>query len=343
MSHSNNVITAPVNIVGDIAAVLGVNSGSLNYLCGNAHGKINPWAKYKPVPMAAQFPDRSGQWWKGDAPRRCGITAPQYTTCAAAAKACNGGMAGWTYNPGGPPYRALDFNGYDHAALCPVHAFGCSANGTIVDGKMTLFGTLSINQTNAAHLTLADIGIETTLYVGVYMELGGTSRRATASVPVTAAGGDTCEFTLSNFYTTGAARLWPFLSTAKFGVSDPDPAATFYSVPNVQPRDIVISSYVSQHYVDITRVVVSRTSSTVTIRCVGLSGTTLSGSVLARLAGKSPTAALEFGEASTAIIIKPTSADWTTTVTVDVPSDVQAGGYLYLTLSSGQYTDRYDL
>lgn len=49
MGHSNGKITAPVGIDADIAPVLGVGSYDLGYLCSNAHGKINPWARYKPV------------------------------------------------------------------------------------------------------------------------------------------------------------------------------------------------------------------------------------------------------------------------------------------------------
>lgn len=38
-----------MGIDADIAPVLGVGSYDLGYLCSNAHGKINPWARYKPV------------------------------------------------------------------------------------------------------------------------------------------------------------------------------------------------------------------------------------------------------------------------------------------------------
>ena len=53
MSHSNGKITAPINLDGDVFATLGIGSVGgdydLGYACANTHGKINPWARYKPV------------------------------------------------------------------------------------------------------------------------------------------------------------------------------------------------------------------------------------------------------------------------------------------------------
>lgn len=53
MSHSNGKITAPINLAGDVYATLGIGPTSdgyeLGYACANTHGKINPWARYKPV------------------------------------------------------------------------------------------------------------------------------------------------------------------------------------------------------------------------------------------------------------------------------------------------------
>lgn len=45
--HNNGIITAPISLVGDVAAVLGDSSTDLGTLCRSS--KINKWAKYKPV------------------------------------------------------------------------------------------------------------------------------------------------------------------------------------------------------------------------------------------------------------------------------------------------------
>lgn len=47
MGHANNIITAPVDVYGDIAALFGIASGDVGYLIANAN--INKWAKYKPM------------------------------------------------------------------------------------------------------------------------------------------------------------------------------------------------------------------------------------------------------------------------------------------------------
>ena len=65
MAHSNGKITAPVGIDADIAPVLGVGSYDLGYLCSNAHGKINSWARYKPVRYESLAPGENEKWWQG--------------------------------------------------------------------------------------------------------------------------------------------------------------------------------------------------------------------------------------------------------------------------------------
>ena len=90
MSHSNGIISNPIN-PQDPYLVLGVRkrkSGyNINYICSNLHGRINKWAKYKPIDYPAI----------GDS---------------------------YEYAPpkGGDnsPYRLCDFIGYNHAAEPPI-------------------------------------------------------------------------------------------------------------------------------------------------------------------------------------------------------------------------------
>ena len=66
MSHSNGKITAPINLDADVFATLGIGSVGgdydLGYACANTHGKINPWARYKPVryESLAPGPNKNG-------------------------------------------------------------------------------------------------------------------------------------------------------------------------------------------------------------------------------------------------------------------------------------------
>ena len=112
MAHSNGKITAPVGIDADIAPVLGVGSYDLGYLCSNAHGKINPWARYKPVRYESLAPGENEKWWQGwDG--NCGIMPKRISSYQDSVNWANGSMNGWEYTPptGGKfPFRALDFD-----------------------------------------------------------------------------------------------------------------------------------------------------------------------------------------------------------------------------------------
>lgn len=122
MANSNKIISSPVQLANDVAPVVGlptVNVG-LGYSCSNSHGLINPWAKYKSVPLGAPFPDRSGEWWKGTN-GQCGFIINTYGTW----EALFAGRANdWAYQPDPEYARELDFDGYWHDA--PTLHRGCN-------------------------------------------------------------------------------------------------------------------------------------------------------------------------------------------------------------------------
>ena len=49
-----NIISAPLN-TRDVGSVLGSASNDVGTLC--THANINMWAKFKPVPLRAMFPE----------------------------------------------------------------------------------------------------------------------------------------------------------------------------------------------------------------------------------------------------------------------------------------------
>ena len=144
MSHTNNIIKAPVSIAPDIGYVLGTNSGNINYNVLN--GALNIWAKYKPFRHATIGWDTStaaGQSARLTALAACnyGFTNPgiaslpssyifdptnanafqkfyDNTAYDAAGKPLNG----WQYyRPTADNYmRVLDYDGYRHGAGHPV-------------------------------------------------------------------------------------------------------------------------------------------------------------------------------------------------------------------------------
>ena len=98
MPHTNNIVTAPVNIKGDIAYVLGSSSGDLKTLYN--HANVNMWSRKKPVPWSLTTMvmnpqgDHPTDWWKG---RNAdfGIT-PKSADTTNVLGFIDGDMNGWT-------------------------------------------------------------------------------------------------------------------------------------------------------------------------------------------------------------------------------------------------------
>lgn len=119
MANSNGKITSPIGLK-EVYDVLGVaKSGTyydVGYICGNAHGKINPYAKYKPVKWSSPSVDiKSGTNYRGE-DGLCGFNIPVYSSLNELITGMNGGQ-NFTYNPPVPGKdwcRLTDFNGYNH-------------------------------------------------------------------------------------------------------------------------------------------------------------------------------------------------------------------------------------
>lgn len=52
MANNGVVITSPEKVTADVAALLELSNYNIGYLCGNAHGKTNIFARFKPVRLA---------------------------------------------------------------------------------------------------------------------------------------------------------------------------------------------------------------------------------------------------------------------------------------------------
>lgn len=129
MSNSNGKITAPVSIDNDIAPVLGapVNS-NLGQLC--TYSTINPYSKFKPVkssiPFVSNNPKQS-YWYRSEvfSTEPCGLKLTIYDVDSGnldRSDSLEGCFEKWKdkYQPPiGYPYRALDFDGYNHKAATP--------------------------------------------------------------------------------------------------------------------------------------------------------------------------------------------------------------------------------
>ncbi len=136
MGHTATTIYAPnIDVVGDVAYVLGRQTGDVGHLCGDTDvvvngvvvdpgGKINKWSLYKPVrhPSVGILNETMRK------SVNYGYAPNSYSLLSSAVTAWQNGTL-WDYlkprglNGGGTGnhewYRVLDFDGYEANAVCP--------------------------------------------------------------------------------------------------------------------------------------------------------------------------------------------------------------------------------
>jgi hypothetical protein len=145
-SEVKNGVKHGIDVTADVGAVLGVASNDIGYMCSNRHGKIRPWAKYKPVEAPLPQWDvrkRYEQRMVGNvlswvevasggiagyrgATGDCGLSVTAMSTVNLAGSA----DAQWKYEPPHTYYRLSDFDGYYHGARAPYR--GVVVTGDIV-------------------------------------------------------------------------------------------------------------------------------------------------------------------------------------------------------------------
>ena len=124
MGLENGILTQPISVY-DIANCIGVASTDVGTLC-TAKSKINIWAKYKPVrynSIKALTEDQRKQCAYGILDVQEYDFTQQSILEQAFENALNR-VYSWQYEipEGGVEslYRMLDFDGYNHNAICPL-------------------------------------------------------------------------------------------------------------------------------------------------------------------------------------------------------------------------------
>lgn len=181
MAHSGNVITAPVQLLGDLQPVLGTGVRSLGRLITVAN--IKPWAKYKPVRRNKVTPvtstDREAAHF-GMSVQGSSGTAPYGLL-----DIYDGEMNSWSYDrPRGASneewFRMLDSNGYTHAPQNPVRSYA-PLDKVVYDSQTTspfqAAGFLALADSSGLSIELKEIAAilstaPTNLYFGVALFQG---------------------------------------------------------------------------------------------------------------------------------------------------------------------------
>lgn len=168
MGVSNGIVTAPIN-PQEVYNLLGVGKYNdfydIGYLCSNNHGKINKWAKYKPVVWNAldnEVLPHAYPWHVGSN-GLCGFSNLQILDITQIINAYNadGGKSKWAYvapKGGAEPFRILDFTGYKHAALPFIYSSyrkGVNTSYSVSEGSVTVTFTLDTNN-DSGSLSISD-------------------------------------------------------------------------------------------------------------------------------------------------------------------------------------------
>lgn len=149
MAHSSTVISAPVNMPTDLAAVLGISGTDLATACQSS--AINMWAKYKPIayPKVGIMNDSdfAADMGAGTSYRITWgikrIASYNYSDFEV-----NGVIKTqvWTWNyptgGSGAPYRLADFNGYYHRAVPPIEIHTDPSSQIAIPSEPTASGSI---------------------------------------------------------------------------------------------------------------------------------------------------------------------------------------------------------
>ena len=238
--------------VAGVASALGVAADTrarqVGYLCGNAHGLINMWARGKPVRYPSTMPLSDGQRSKADQ----GLVPP------------DGGQAGtpvsgewmekvWRCAPprGGAdePYRLSDFLHYDPDARPPVSTPGTQYISPLDSGSALRFsfGASLSSIAGTGDLTLGDFDYLKNYYPCVALNFGdGFVRCITGTRRFGEAGPSLVNLPVSALLGFAAGEFEYFMcgcSVCQTALGVP-PSAAYVVLPSERPlRDrIVVSS-----------------------------------------------------------------------------------------------------
>lgn len=206
MSITNSIIVSPERLQADAMAALGLTSPQVGYICGNSHGKINMWCKYKPTRVAMAV-CRSGsggatlldidslghKYWQGT-DGNCGLAILWYSQLSDMSGANLGTANGWTYLAplGGStsPYRMGDLIGYS-TAVSATSGIGVvvlqGTSFTVGDTGATLIFS-PLQQSDYA-LGYADIASLKDCKFGAYLTKVGTSKATSVMAAATVLNG----------------------------------------------------------------------------------------------------------------------------------------------------------
>ena len=281
MAHANDIISLPVRVRSDIAAVLGVSSGDVRTLCTSS--AIKPWAKYKPVnyPTLGVTGKTSGsQYWKAS-DGKCGFVITEATEFGLPSNSNSfvarllAGSLRWTRAAlGSSAYaRVLDFDGYDHNAHSPIFPWeGITA--LQVDSQNELHVQWDVQPSGRpTELTLSDFTINgtalTAYYFGCILWYNNSQFEVIADQLVSSNGFDIVFQNMSN-WRGRTVKVVPFFSLNRITQGGSIGTGRFFAF-DIDPVTIPIASGAIDYRVNVDAIWnSSRTQVSVTINVTNL-------------------------------------------------------------------------
>ena len=236
MRTATTIFAPNIDVVGDVAYVLGRHTGDVGHLCGDTDvvvngvvvdhgGKINKWAKFKPYRSSSVETSSTGRqaaFYGLSVEVFDAIGTNPGTVGTFIQKLVNGELS-WEF---APPrgllqsewFRILDFDGYDSESVCPIGELG-STNIPITQGNAIIAWDLP-SQLSTGNLKLTDLRINnvqlSSFYLGVLLYKSDFSYHIVTSDSVLGSGD--VQVTLSGLPDSmaGTWRMYPFFSSLHY-------------------------------------------------------------------------------------------------------------------------------
>lgn len=235
--------------IDEVRQCLGSSSRDLATLCKSSN--INIWAKYKPVNKVGVITvtgrTSGSDYWHAD-DGKCGINYSVATSLGSLAAGfihdLYNGLLGWSRASQNAPFRLLDFDGYDHHAVCPIGRPGSTVAFVDSDGNTQIDFEeipLGIDTLNLRLSELSGDGGQSTFYDWYFSLLlvKGTSWIiASASSPMRQ-GSFTVQLTNMASY-VGSYKMIPFMSSVQINQWGQQPAGLFCSIGGTSLYDVEI-------------------------------------------------------------------------------------------------------
>lgn len=230
----------------DVACTIGeVSSGKLvtkvSKLCSS--GKINMWAKYKPVKY--NFTNvRPTDWWRAF-DNKCGILYTEFGNVKNMIDFINTGQYPFQHDPpsGSPifPYRLGDFAGYNPLSTPPI--ISSNVEGIYYKDNGSISAYPIVRRESEDELNVSDIfdQVKNGLYYGAAFVKEGSStyKWISSADPITENSGIT-EIPLSSFDSTTYYVYFFLTSVSKPSFSMADMIGKFISCPGISKQVIEI-------------------------------------------------------------------------------------------------------